>query len=137
MTIDEPELTVAQMSAATGMSSHTLRYYERAGLIRPITRNSANQRRYSAADVAWVEFLLRLRQTGMPIAQMREYAELRARGSDTIEARLRLLVAHQIGLQHQIANLQTHEAALAAKIAFYRADLTTQQTPQQNGTHHV
>ena len=49
------------MSAATGVSAHTLRYYERAELIRPVARNAGNQRRYSAADVEWVTLLLRLR----------------------------------------------------------------------------
>lgn len=71
MAEEETCLTVAQMSAATGVPAHTLRYYERVELIRPVARNSGNQRRYSAADVEWVKFLLRLRETGMPIAQMR------------------------------------------------------------------
>jgi len=101
-------LTVAQMAAATRVSAYTLRYYERAGLIRPVARNSGNQRRYSAADVEWVRFLLRLRETDMPIAQMREYAELRARGVLTTEARLVLLGAHQAGLREQIARLRAH-----------------------------
>ena len=118
-------MTVAQMSAATGLSAHTLRYYERAELIRPVTRNSGNQRRYSAADVEWVKFLLRLRETGMPIAQMREYALLRERGPVTTEPRLRMLEAHQAGLREQIAQLRAHEKALAEKIATYRGDLTS------------
>lgn len=127
-------MTVAQMSAATGLSAHTLRYYERAGLIRPVTRNSGNQRRYSAADVDWVKFLLRLRETGMPIAQMREYALLRERGPVTTEPRLRMLEAHQAGLREQIAQLRAHEKALAEKIATYRGDLTSLQAQQQRGT---
>src|SRR5437867_3030126 len=105
MTQDEAGLTVAQMSAATGVSAHTLRYYERAKVIRPVARNSGNQRRYSPADVEWVKFLLRLRETGMPIAQMREYAQLRERGPLTTEPRLQLLEAHQAGLREQVARL--------------------------------
>ena len=83
----EAGLTVAQMSAATGLSAHTLRYYERAELIRSVARTAGNQRRYSAADVTWLAFLLRLRETGMPIAQMREYAALRAQGVMTSQRR--------------------------------------------------
>lgn len=115
---------MAQMSAATGVSAHTLRYYERAELILSVTRNAGNQRRYSANDVEWVKFLLRLRETGMPIAQMRQYALLRADGTATTEARLRMLETHQTDLHEQIAKLRAHEKALAAKMQIYRNDLT-------------
>lgn len=113
------------MSVATGVTAHTLRYYERAGLVRPVARSSGNQRRYSAADVEWVRFLLRLRETGMPIARMREYAALREQGPATTEPRLRLLEAHQAGLREQIARLRAHETALIEKITTYREDLAT------------
>lgn len=111
------------MSVATGVTAHTLRYYERAGLVRPVARSSGNQRRYSAADVEWVRFLLRLRETGMPIARMREYAALREQGPATTEPRLRLLEAHQAGLREQIARLRAHETALIEKITTYRDGL--------------
>lgn len=113
---EESGLTVAQMSDATGVSAHTLRYYERAGLIRPVARNSGNQRRYQPGDVEWIKFLLRLRETGMPIAQMRVYSDLREQGDSTIEPRLELLAAHHRALQEQIALLQAHELALRAKV---------------------
>lgn len=112
-----PHLTVAEMSAATGISAHTLQYYERAGLIRPVVRSSGNQGRYSPADVESVKFLLRLRETGMLIAQMSEYAILREDGAITTEPHLRLLEEHQAGLREQIARLRAHEKALATKIA--------------------
>ncbi|WP_454227917.1 MerR family transcriptional regulator [Propioniciclava flava] len=134
MADDKAGLTVAQMSEATGVSAHTLRYYERAELIRPVGRSSGNQRRYSAADVEWVRFLLRLRETGMRITQMREYAVLREQGPVTTEARLRLLEVHQTGLREQIARLRAHEKALAEKITTYRDDLAALQANRQNGT---
>ncbi|MFJ4158900.1 MerR family transcriptional regulator [Microbacterium testaceum] len=127
MADDETPLTVAQMAEATGVTAHTLRYYERAGLIRPVARNAGNQRSYSAADVEWVAFLLRLRQTGMPIARMREYATLRQLGDTTIEDRLLLLEAHQIHVREQITLLRTHENALAAKVRIYRRTLTAEE----------
>jgi DNA-binding transcriptional MerR regulator len=129
---NDTELTVAQMSAATGITAHTLRYYERAELIRRVARNCGNQRRYSPADVEWVRFLLRLRETGMPIARMREYAALREHGPITTEPRLRLLEAHQVGLREQITRLRAHEKALAAKIAIYRDDLAARHTHRKN-----
>lgn len=115
------------------MTAHTLRYYERAGLIRPVGRNAGNQRRYSDADIQWVRFLLRLRETGMPIARMREYAMLRESGPATTESRLRLLETHQAGLREQIAKLRAHERALAAKIAIYQDELAARRTHRQDG----
>lgn len=112
--------TVAQVSAVTGVSAHTLRYYERSGLIRPVARTAGNQRRYSEPDIDWVLFLLRLRETGMSIAHMREYAALREQGSSTAPARVQLLVEHQQRLLQRIDALQLHESALAEKIAWYR-----------------
>ena len=133
MTKDEAALTVAQMSTATGVTAHTLRYYERAGLIHRVARNSGNQRRYSAAEVEWVKCQLRLRETGMPIVQMREYAVLRQQGPITTEPRLRSLEAHQAGLREQIARLRAHERELAVKIAIYRDDLAKLDAPRQDG----
>lgn len=132
---DEAGLTVAQMSAATGVSAHTLRYYEGAGLIQPVARTAGNQRRYSAADVTWLQFLLRLRDTGMPIVQMREYAQLRAQGPTTIEQRMRMLDAHRAAVQAQIATLRGHETALAAKIATYRRDLAAVSDHDRDRDH--
>jgi len=120
-------LSVAQMAALSGVSAHTLRYYERAGLIDQVERSVGNQRRYFARDVEWVKFLLRLRETGMPIAQMREYAQLRAEGTSTTAARLALLQTHQRGLREQIALLRRHEQALDTKIEAYRHDLARLQ----------
>jgi len=127
MTDDETLLTVAQMAEASGVTAHTLRYYERAGLIRPVARNAGNQRRYSAADVEWVAFLIRLRQTGMPIARMREYADLRQLGDTTIEERLHLLETHQITVREQMTLLRSHADARDAKMRVYRRTLTAEE----------
>lgn len=113
-------LSVAEMTAVTGVSGYTLRYYERAGLVQAVTRSGGNQRRYQPGDVEWVRFLLRLRETGMPIARMREYAALRAQGDASIRARLELLAEHHERLREQITQLRGHERALHAKVETYR-----------------
>ena len=117
-------LSVAEMAAVTGVSAYTLRYYERAGLIQPVPRSSGNQRRYQPGDVEWVRFLLRLRETGMPIAQMRQYAALRAEGDTSLRARLELLTEHHERLRAQLTALRGHERALRAKVDTYRQMLT-------------
>lgn len=109
-------LTVAQMAKATGVSGHTLRYYERAGLIHPITRTSGNQRRYQPADIEWMRLLVRLRESGMPIAQLPVYAALRAGGDATLSEQLGLLTEHRKTVRRQIRRLRDHERALNAWI---------------------
>lgn len=125
---EQPDgLSVAEMTEVTGVSGHTLRYYERAGLIQPVARNGGNQRRYQPGDIEWVKFLLRLRETGMPIARMRQYAALRAEGDVSLRARMDLLAEHHRSLRAQISMLRGHERALRAKVDTYTrmlADIT-------------
>lgn len=132
---DEPDgISVAQMAETTGVTGYTLRYYERAGLISSIPRTSGNQRRYRASDVEWVRFLLRLRETGMPIAQMRDYAILRAQGDASLTPRLDMLTDHHQALRQQIKTLQAHERALRTKITTYRqmiADTENKETTDE------
>jgi len=90
-------LPIAEVVERTGLSRDTLRYYEKAGLIDAVDRSSGGQRRYASADLAWLEFLLRLRATGMAIADMQRFAELRGGGGRTIADRLTLLRQHRIG----------------------------------------
>ncbi|MET0860581.1 MAG: MerR family transcriptional regulator, partial [Microbacterium sp.] len=72
MTLLHEGLSISDAAAATGLSTHTLRYYEREGLmLTPVDRASSTHRRYSDADITWVQFLTRLRSTGMPIAGIR------------------------------------------------------------------
>src|SRR5579859_1740888 len=89
-------LGISDVAGTTGVSTHTLRYYERAGLmLEPIGRASSNHRRYSDAAIQWVVFLTRLRRTGMPIRRMREYANLVRAGDGNEADRLALLEAHR------------------------------------------
>ena len=84
-------VSIAEAAAATDVSTHTLRYYEREGLmLTPIDRASSSHRRYSDADISWVRFLTRLRLTGMPIAGIRRYTELVRVGESTVPERREL-----------------------------------------------
>ncbi|MGW1065962.1 MerR family transcriptional regulator [Streptomyces aureus] len=115
----EPTLTIAQVVERTGLSHDTLRYYEKAGLIERVGRTTGNQRRYRAADLAWLEFLIRLRETGMPIADVRRFAELRSRGDETVPERLAMLREHGAGLRERIRALRRDASALEDKIDHY------------------
>jgi DNA-binding transcriptional MerR regulator len=89
-------LTIAEAAERTGVSTHTLRYYERIGALRePPERAASGHRRYTDRDLDWITLLTRLRATGMPIATMLRYAELAREGETTAAERKALLVAHR------------------------------------------
>lgn len=112
-------LTIEQVAQRTGLSPHTLRYYERIGLLDAVGRATSGHRRYAAKDLVWLEFLTRLRATGMPIRHMQEFADLRRRGDVTIAERRVLLEAHQQVVQAHIEELQRNLGAITQKIADY------------------
>ncbi len=117
---------ISDVAERTGLSVHTLRYYERAGLMpRPIGRSSSTHRRYSEGDVSWVVFLTRLRSTGMPIATLREYTELAQRGDDTAEARLELLLRHRISFLARLEEMQQSLKVIDRKIELYTEQVAT------------
>lgn len=116
------EYSIGGFSALTGLSAHTLRYYEQEGLIMP-ARNQTGRRRYSESDLAWIEFIRRLKDTGMPIKDICRYAQLRAQGDSTLPERMEMLTAHMERLSGQISFLLDHMAKLEEKIEFYRGEL--------------
>lgn len=109
-------ITIQQVTERTGLSAHTLRYYERAGLLDPVGRAESGHRRYMAADLAWLDLLTRLRATGMSIRQMREFAVLRRRGPETIRERRLLLEAHGRAVRDRIRALEQNLARIDDKI---------------------
>jgi DNA-binding transcriptional MerR regulator len=114
-------LTIAEVSARSGLSAHTLRYYERIGLLDPVARVHGGQRRYDADDLAWLAFVQRLRATGMPIREMRRFAHLRRGGEGTIGERRAMLEAHRDEVLERIAELQRDLATVTDKITHYHA----------------
>jgi DNA-binding transcriptional MerR regulator len=112
--------TIRTMADQCGMTAHTLRYYERVGLIQPVGRARNGHRRYTESDAAWLNFLHCMRATSMPIREMQRYAALREMGDATIEKRRQLLEEHQATIASQIAALQKAHALLTQKITKYK-----------------
>jgi DNA-binding transcriptional MerR regulator len=119
----QTSLTIADAARATGVSAHTLRYYERAGLINGVDRADSGHRRYDDADLAWIEVLQCLRATGMPIRRIRRYAELVRAGEGNEVARLALLEEHRDAVRTRLAEVQRHLAFIDRKIAKYEEKL--------------
>jgi DNA-binding transcriptional MerR regulator len=114
-------LTIQQAAAATGLTVHTLRYYERIGLIDPIPRQDNKRRHYRDEDIQWITFLTKLRSTGLPVRQMLRYAELRRQGDskESVSERKALLEQHTHSLETALLELQSTLGIMHKKIALY------------------
>jgi DNA-binding transcriptional MerR regulator len=113
----------SQAAEQSGFSLDTLRYYERIGLL-DIGRAPSGHRRFRDEDLEWLGVLRCLRDTGMPIAQMRRYAELVRGGQARLAERMQLLTEHDARVQERIALLQAQHLHLQEKIDWYRSQLS-------------
>jgi len=109
-----------QAAEKSGFSIDTLRYYEKIGLLEGIARSASGRRLFSEDDLAWLHMLRCLRDTGMPIAEMRRYAELVRGGDGTLRDRLALLRDHDRRVEGQIARLRAQQGHIRWKIDLYQ-----------------
>ncbi|MEV7868361.1 MerR family transcriptional regulator [Streptomyces sp. NPDC088124] len=120
----EDRYTISEVAAFTGLTAHTLRWYERIGLMPHIDRSHTGQRRFRNKDLDWLVFVTKLRLTGMPVADMVRYAELIRVGDETFEERQELLERTRRDVLRRITELQDTVSVLDHKISFY-ADART------------
>ncbi|WP_242905630.1 MerR family transcriptional regulator [Actinomadura terrae] len=124
-------LAIAEAARRTGVSVHTLRYYERAGLVvTTVDRTTGGWRRYHRLDLEWILVCTRLRATGMPIRSIRRYAELVAAGRGNEQERLALLEAHRADVRARLAEIQENLTLIDHKIDVYRGRLAAGDADQ-------
>ena len=116
-----PHLAIAEVAEATGLSQHTLRWYEREGLCPRVERGTDRRRRYHPRQVQLLRLLVRLRRTGMPTREMREFSRMVSEGAATHGRRLALLATHRERIVARIDELQADLVALDEKTEHYRA----------------
>ena len=117
-------LSIAEAARRTGVSVHTLRYYERAGLVvTAVDRTAGGRRRYHQLDLDWIVICTRLRATGMPIRTIRRYAELVSAGPGNEQERLALLEAHRAEVTAKLARTRENLKLIDHKIGVYRGRL--------------
>ena len=112
-------MKIGELAKRSGLSTTTIRYYERIGLLPYADRDRSGQRDYDASILTWMEFLGRLKTTGMPVRDMLRYAALRERGVGTEAERCALLEQHRERVRAQVADLQACLSVLDTKIAGY------------------
>lgn len=127
MDIPKDQLTIQEVSQATGLSAHTLRYYERIGLIHPIEREENTRRLYTEDDIGWIDFLLKLRATGMSIKEMQKYAELQRQGDVTLPERVEMLKSLQANVEARMSELNEHLKMICYKIEIYEQIVTEKE----------
>ena len=113
-------MNIGDTAAYCGLSEHTLRYYEKVGLLPTIQRDGAKQRSYSPENLRWLDFLVKLRSTRMPLKDMVRYAELARQGDATLAARRQLLEEHERRVQATLAQMQDSLDAIHHKLELYR-----------------
>ncbi|MEV0286088.1 MerR family transcriptional regulator [Kribbella sp. NPDC050820] len=122
--VPEAGVSIAEAARRTGVSVHTLRYYERAGLVvTTVDRTAGNRRRYRQLDLDWINVCTRLRATGMPIRTIRAYADLVSAGRGNEKDRLELLETHRAEVLAKLAELQDNLELIDHKIDVYRGRL--------------
>ena len=113
--------TPGKVTEMTGLSIHTLRFYEQMGLIDPVARASNGHRRYTNGDIRRIEFIKKMRRTGMPLDELHHYLELHRQGDCTIGERQIMLLRQHERVQEQIDDLQEMLGFLEYKIQLFES----------------
>ncbi|MFJ7585815.1 MerR family transcriptional regulator [Streptomyces sp. NPDC097617] len=117
--LTQTRYTISEVEARTGLTQHTLRWYERIGLMPHVDRSHSGQRRFTDKDLDWLAFVGKLRATGMSVADMVRYAELVREGAHTVEERRELLEHTRREVRSRITELTDALAVLDYKIDMY------------------
>lgn len=123
--MDSKTYKIGEISKITNLTIDTLRYYEKEGLITP-ARDQNNIRMYSDSNIRWIQFIKKLKQTGMPLKNIKEYSNLRDQGDSTINERLSLLYEQKQRLEQNSKQLEEHILFLNNKIDIYKAKMKNQ-----------
>ena len=115
---------IGEFAMLVGLTTHTLRYYEKEQLLRP-QRDGGGRRRYTEQDKNWLAFIKKLKETGMPLKDIKEYARLRYEGEATLSERLHILETHRLFVQQENEKWHNNLLNLEEKIQWYQGELAT------------
>jgi DNA-binding transcriptional MerR regulator len=123
-TAAETTLSIGQVSALTGLTTHTLRFYEQEGLfVAPVRRNSAGRRVFTEEEVEWLKVCTKLRSSGMPVPEIRNYVQLVLAGPGNETERFEILRRHEAKVRQQVADLQEALGIIHTKVEIYAKHL--------------
>jgi DNA-binding transcriptional MerR regulator len=122
---------IGDLAKRTGKSVHAIRWYETRGLVPGVERDAGGRRVYHPDHVGWLDFIARLRATGMTIARIADYARLVRRGRETLPDRIALLEDQRAQIAGKQQELEDAQTLIAAKISYYRQWNKTGKRPPQ------
>ncbi|MDN6555159.1 MAG: MerR family transcriptional regulator [Acidipropionibacterium jensenii] len=126
MQTETKTFTIGEVSALTGLTTHTLRFYEQEGLFfAPVRRDSAGRRIFTDEEVEWLRVCGKLRSSGMPLPDIRAYAQLVLAGPGNEQERLAILRGHEERVRQQVEDLQEALSVIHGKVETYLAHLAT------------
>lgn len=115
---------IGRVSELTGLTAHTLRFYEQEGLLLgPVRRDAAGRRIFSDEEVGWLRVCTKLRSSGMPLPEIQRYAQLAREGAGNEQERFEILRAHEERVRQQVTDLQEALETIHAKIEIYQRAL--------------
>lgn len=110
---------IKEVAKLTGLSEHTLRFYEKQQLIKNISRDRNGYRVYSNFDIEWIHFLIKVKNTGMPLNELQKYSELMAQGNSTLPEREKMLIKHKERVKNEISDLKNTLTNIDEKLDRY------------------
>jgi DNA-binding transcriptional MerR regulator len=131
--------SIGQVAQRTGLSDHALRFYERQGLLlHPVQRGPDGRRAYSDSDLDWLDLCIKLRSSGMPLADIRRYTELVRRGPGNEQQRLDVMRHHQHRVVAQLAELNACLELITLKVKLYQESATeaARDQPVRGAAHN-
>lgn len=111
--------TIAKAAKKTGISAHTLRFYDKEGLLPFVKRDANGNREFTEEDFEWLSFILCLKNTGMPIKNIKNYIKLSLGGDSTLEKRLQVFRQQKIAVEKKAAELEEYKKKIDYKIWYY------------------
>ncbi|HEX9026057.1 MAG TPA: MerR family transcriptional regulator [Clostridium sp.] len=111
--------SIAQVAEKTHLTAHTLRYYEKEGLLPFVDRSDSGNRDFKDKDLEWLELICCLKNTGMPIKQIKEFIRLCLKGDNTLDIRREIFITHREEVINQMAELQKNLDKINCKINYY------------------
>jgi DNA-binding transcriptional MerR regulator len=116
--------TIAKAAEKFGLTAHTLRFYDKEGLLPWCDRNSSGIRIFKDSDDGWLQIITCLKSSGMPIKKIKEYVDLAMKGDISLEERYAMIKAHKKTVEAQIVELQRHMELLDYKEWYYETAIT-------------
>ncbi|MRN52407.1 MerR family transcriptional regulator [Paenibacillus monticola] len=111
--------TIKGFSEETGISPYTLRYYEREGILLGVKRDPSGNRLYDEESLEWLNFILSLRMTGMPLSEIKQYVDLYKEGESTLRKRKQMMLDHKGKVEKNVAETLKYLETINYKLALY------------------